>query len=343
MTQDTFCEQSSRSGSRSGFLPDRTVHLHPLDRCNLACSHCYSSSSPLRQSILPLESILAALPHLRREGYQVLSLSGGEPLLYPWLPELAEAARGQGFRVVAISNGFRVAARHERLVAACDRIAVSFDGMEATHISVRGHKRAWEAAVSALRYLVASGRPAVAAFTVTARSLAEVPEYIDMCAAIGVGAVQLRPLVMAGRAETDAQDLALAREDLGRLWLMGQTLAIAYEGEVQVHTDLAPAPALAADRGAWDLGMAGLGPLSDLINPLVIGPDGALRPFTYDFPQAFALGSLSDLGPRAVWRIRARMPALRAQLDRTLTAAGEAEGFIDWFAFQRDQAVLASA
>jgi Fe-coproporphyrin III synthase len=31
---------------RSGFLPDRIVHLHPTRLCNLACLHCYSTSAP---------------------------------------------------------------------------------------------------------------------------------------------------------------------------------------------------------------------------------------------------------------------------------------------------------
>ena len=67
---------------RSGFLPDRTVHLHPLDRCNLACSHCYSASSPLKQSILPLE------PILKRTQWFVRRPLTGAQLVSPDLPEV---------------------------------------------------------------------------------------------------------------------------------------------------------------------------------------------------------------------------------------------------------------
>ena len=331
--------------SRSGFLPDRTVHLHPLDRCNLACSHCYSSSSPARSTVLPVDQMISALPALRAEGYTVISLSGGEPLLYPGLARLSAAARGQGFRVVAISNGFRITPNHPDLVNALDRVAISFDGMEATHLAMRNHPRAWSAAIAALQHLENIGKPSAAAFTVSARSLPEVPDFVEMCAGLGVASVQLRPLVLAGRAVQDAADMALSPADLARLWVMGQTLTLAYQGEVAVHTDLAPAQALAADRGAWDSAFkvgatAGMGLLSDLVNPLVITPQGQLRPFTYDFPSLFDLGHLSDLAIDLRANLHARLPRIANLLRKTLDAVGREDGFIDWFAYQRDQALL---
>lgn len=289
--------------------------------------------------------MIAALPALRAQGYGVISLSGGEPLLYPGLVRLSAAARGAGFRVVAISNGFRITPNHASLTGALDRVAISFDGMAATHLAMRGHPRAWDAAIAALKYLKDIGKPSAAAFTVTARSLPEVPDFVDMCASLGVQSVQLRPLVMAGRAVHDAADIALPPADLARLWVMGQTLALAYQGEVGVHTDLAPAEALAADRGAWDCAMSaasrpGGGLLSDVLNPLVITPQGILRAFTYDFPGLFDLGHLSDLGPTTLPSLQARLPRITSLLRKTLDAVGREDGFIDWFAYQRDQALL---
>jgi Fe-coproporphyrin III synthase len=326
--------------ARSGFLPDRTVHLHPLDLCNLACSHCYSASSPLKRTILPVGPLRAALPLLRAEGYEVISLSGGEPLLYPWLAELLAAAKTEGFRVAAISNGYRVQARHREVIEAIDQLAISFDGLEARHVAMRGHPQAWDRAVAGLRYLGEIGKPSAAAFTVTRETLAEVPEFIEICAGLGVRAVQLRPLVMAGRAVSDVAGQGLSAADAARLWLMAQTLRLAWEGEVAVHVDLAPAEAIAADRGAWDPALAGGAGqrLSDAVNPLVVTPEGRLRPFTYDFPEHFDLGRLQDLAPeRRVW-VSNGLPRLRRLLARSLHAAALEDGFLDWFAFLRDQA-----
>ncbi|MGL6208603.1 MAG: hypothetical protein ACRC14_02090, partial [Paracoccaceae bacterium] len=189
----------------------------------------------------------------------------------------------------------------------------------------------------ALVHLRDIGKPAAAAFTVSRRSLSEVPAFVEMCAGLGVKAVQLRPLVMAGRATSDARDLALTREDEARLWLMGQTLALAYRDELAVHVDLAPAELLQADRGAWDLAVSGQGKLlSDVINPLVIAPDGALRPFTYDFPKAFDLGHLTDLTPVGRAGLMGQLPRIGGLVQDALDRVGAVGGFIDWFAYQRD-------
>jgi Fe-coproporphyrin III synthase len=74
------------------------------------------------------------------------------------------------------------------------------------------------------------------------------------------------------------------------------------------------------------------------VNPIVITPEGRLRPYTYDFPARFDLGRLGDLAPSARARLAARLPAIRHLLARTLHAAELQEGFLDWFAFQRDVA-----
>ena len=86
--------------------------------------------------------------------------------------------------------------------------------------------------------------------------------------------------------------------------------------------------------------MAGTGLLSDVVNPLVITPQGVLRPFTYDFPAAFDLGHLSDLTPARMATLHARLPRVAHLLRITLDAVTDEDGFIDWFVYQRDRAVL---
>lgn len=285
---------------------------------------------------------MAALPHLKAEGYEVISLSGGEPLLYPHLASFLAAARDQGFRIAAISNGFRVSERYRGLVEGIDHLAISFDGLEARHNRTRGHPQAWNRAVAALKYLSEIGRPSAAAFTVTRESLAEVPDFVEICAGLGVRAVQLRPVVLAGRAMEAPEGLALTAADCARLWLMAQTLQLAWQDEVAVHVDLAPAEAIAADAGAWEPALAGGEGqrLSDTVNPLVITPTGALRPYTYDFPEEFELGHLRDLDPaRRIW-IAMGLPRVRRLLARSLQSAAQEDGFLDWFAYLRDQARL---
>lgn len=319
---------------RSGFLPDRTIHLHPLARCNLACKHCYSWSGPEAKAMLPIETLGPALETLRAEGYEVLSLSGGEPMLYPELRELTALSRALGFRTVAITNGFRVNARFADLLDRFDGLAVSFDGMKEVHDRVRGNPRAFDMAVAALEYLQETGKPAAAAYTASRDSLGDIPDFVEMAARLGVRAVQIRPLVMAGRAAAAYSGPALTPADASRLWLIGQALAEAYRGRPAIHTDLAHSRAILADRAAWAPALEGGGTLSDLVNPLVVTPEGRLRPFTYDFPERYDLGRIEDLAAGAPKR---RAASRLGGLVRAALADMEArDEFIDWFAHARD-------
>ncbi|MEO0363756.1 MAG: radical SAM protein, partial [Pseudomonadota bacterium] len=271
------------------------------------------------------------------EGYDALSLSGGEPMLYPDLAALLDRARGLGFRLAAITNGYRIGPRFRYLIERFDGLAVSFDGLEPVHDRVRGAKGAYRRGMAALDYLAEIDKPAAAAFTVSRESLADAPEFVEIAASKGVRAVQLRPLVLAGRARTDYADPALSQADMARLWLMTEALSEAYRGRLAVHADLAHASGVAADRRAWASAIAGgERPLSDLVNPLVITPEGRLRPFTYDFPSRYDLGRVEALTGCGRGPLLRATPGLSAMLEAAFDDVARRDEFVDWFAFCRD-------
>ena len=83
------------------------------DHCNLRCPTCFTDSSPAVAGAVPLAAVLAGVDtRLSRENgrIDVLMLSGGEPTLYPYLPELLrEVAARPVVRVLVNTNGVRVA------------------------------------------------------------------------------------------------------------------------------------------------------------------------------------------------------------------------------------------
>lgn len=331
--------------TRSGFLPDRTIHLHATRRCNLACAHCYSTSSPYANEALEHGVVERALSLLRDEGYSLVSLSGGEPMLYPRLDELIDHAHAIGYRVVAISNGYRVKPQFDAVLAGLDGVAISFDGVGEAHNRIRGRADAYDVALAALRHLQAIGKPAAAAYTVSRDSIGDIPEFVEVARELGVRAVQLRPLVMAGRARDKCGDIALGEVDLARLFLIGSGLAQVYEGEIAIHTDLAPARAIAAQRDAYAGLLEGAlceRRLGDVVNPLVITPEGAIKPFTYDFPDAYDLGRLDAFAGGGAPALTGNLLALRYLVRGVFDELASHDEFIDWFAFCRDEAAAGS-
>ena len=125
------------AATRSGFLPGRVVHVHPTRRCNMACLHCYSESGPRQRAALDPFVLCDALQLLRAEGYEEVSLSGGEPLVYADLRAVVERSRALGFRVTMVSNGLLVSDRTAELLSLLDGIAISFDGLAVSHNAMR--------------------------------------------------------------------------------------------------------------------------------------------------------------------------------------------------------------
>jgi MoaA/NifB/PqqE/SkfB family radical SAM enzyme len=258
-------------------------------------------------------------------------------MLYPELKDLTAHARAIGFRVVAISNGFRINAEFAHLVDGLDGLAISFDGLADVHNKVRCNPRAFDIALKGLAFLAERNKPAAAAYTVSRESMHDIPEFVEIVAALGARAVQLRPLVMAGRATDDYAEPALSKIDRKRLWLIGQALSSAFEGDIAIHTDLAHAEDIYAGRDAFSAVLEGCAPsLSDLVNPLVITPQGKMLPYTYDFPAEYALGHIRDIAGRNPAGVIAVAPKLRQLLRAVFEDLRRQDDFIDWFAHARD-------
>lgn len=331
----------------SGFLGSRIVHLHPTRRCNLACAHCYSHSGPDERGELAPAALLDALARLREEGYEQVSLSGGEPLVYRGLTELMSGLKRQGWRITMISNGLLADERHEADLARLDGLAISFDGPREVHDSVRGRVGAFDRACTALRRAAAAGRPAAAAISLSRPALPLLPDLIDELLECGAAAFQIRPVAAAGRAAALQPRWFHGEADRARLALVVQALQDEWP-QVPIHCDLAPAQALWRQRadytalladcnGAGESG-CGIGeslarrPLADLINPLVIDERGMLRPLAYDFDDRFDLGPLDVVQPQRLAAAKARVvPMLRELIGSGLSALQHSRDFIDWF------------
>lgn len=331
--------QAEQVAMRSGFLPDRTIHLHPTRLCNLQCLHCYSSSGTQYKEALDPEAIVRALAVLRTEGYELISLSGGEPLAYRPLRALIEQAKDMGYRVTMITNGLLATARMDATLALLDGMAISFDGLAATHDRMRARPGAFARACDALQRLAGQGRPVAAAISLTRDALPELPELAEHLVQHGARALQIRPVAMAGRARTLDGMAPYSDADRARLYLVALALAEELKGSAHVSCDLAPSLGLWQQRDAY-AGLLGecnekpfhQRPLSDLVNPLVITDEGVLKPIAYDFDFAFDIGRIDALSSDALLDYkREGLPTLQDLVGSALASCSTRNQLVDWF------------
>ncbi len=163
--------------------------------CNLACDYC-TITLEMRRRALPGRAVLAALEAGRRDGYDAVSFTGGEPTIRNDLLPLVRAARALGYADVKVqSNGllFAHAPNVARLVEA---------GATRIHVSIHTHEpEAYDALVRrpgahalmarGLEAVVEAGVAPVADVILKRGTLERLPEALRWLDGRGVRAAHL--------------------------------------------------------------------------------------------------------------------------------------------------------
>ncbi|WP_223883734.1 radical SAM protein [Pseudarthrobacter sp. BIM B-2242] len=278
----------------------RVLQVHPTLRCNLKCTHCYSSSSPANveeMDVEPLRDAITAAAHL---GFQSMSVSGGEPLMYRGLDELLAHARSIGMRTGVVTNGALVSKdKVKQLAALVDVVAVSLDGPKDLHNRIRGSHQSYDRALRALALLAEAGVSTAVLHTVTKDSLPFVADLVSTAREHGAAVVRLHPLELYGRAAGSMGGQALDEGDKNRLYLQALALDKLLGGGMRVETDLIlRAQILGAPERVYaspfhsDGSASGVG----LIDTLVLGADGDVIPVAYGMNSSYRICSLRESG-----------------------------------------------
>lgn len=117
------------------------LQWHLTNACDLHCAHCYDRNKlkvlRLEESLSILESFAAFCRRHRMHGEA--TLSGGNPLFYPWFMELYEAVASKGMTISILGNPVD---RHT-LESLCaiqkpDHFQVSLEGLREQNDRIRG-------------------------------------------------------------------------------------------------------------------------------------------------------------------------------------------------------------
>lgn len=140
---------------RKGF-PDRrhaplVLMLEPTHNCNLNCVGCdrIRLSRNHQTPDLSLEDCIAAA---QESATPVVTVTGGEPLLYPHLKELLQTLLGMNRYVYLCTNGLLA----DRFLLECEphpRLMLNFhlDGMAITHDAIVGRQGVFDRTVAAVQ------------------------------------------------------------------------------------------------------------------------------------------------------------------------------------------------
>jgi len=320
----------------------RVVQIHPTLRCNLRCQHCYSASGPELSGGLAIEALERLVPELAAEGFNAISVSGGEPLMYGDLPRLLKAAAGLRLVTSVTSNGLLLTERRLGEIARyLSLLAVSVDGVPESHNRLRDLPTAFPKMAAKLAMVRRLGVPFGVIFTLTRHNLPELAWVADFAAGEGAQLLQVHPLEAVGRARdyelTPPDDLELAYA-----FLEVARLQAAHRDRLVIQYDAADRTVVASDPGrafavaAADPRAVAAMPLAELVSPLVVQDDGWIVPMQYGFSRGYAIGRVgADFRAQAAaWRSD-RYAAFLALTNRVWDEIGEAPEhlpFTNWYA-----------
>jgi MoaA/NifB/PqqE/SkfB family radical SAM enzyme len=192
--------RTSQSAFPDGRKP--VVVWNCTQRCNLACRHCYSSSSCVPAADeLTTSQAKAMIGDLAAFGAPVLLFSGGEPLMRPDVLELIQHCAARGLRAVLSTNGTLITPQVARHLGAAGLgyAGISLDGLAQTNDAFRGRQGAFDAAIAGVRNCMATGVKVGLRMTINRYNVADIGGVFDLLEQLGVARICFYHLAYTGR------------------------------------------------------------------------------------------------------------------------------------------------
>jgi radical SAM protein with 4Fe4S-binding SPASM domain len=178
--------------------------------CDQKCVHCGPRAGKRRPHELDTDEALRVVAELKELGCGEVVLIGGEAYLRNDFILVVRAIRDAGMKCTMTTGGLNL--DDERLAALVEAglssMAVSIDGLEATHDALRGVPGSWRAAFSALRRAREAGLPITSNCQINNRTRHELLPLLELLAEEKIRAWQLQITVAHGNA-ADHPDLLL--------------------------------------------------------------------------------------------------------------------------------------
>lgn len=242
----------SRPLSNLGLKPSETAKIKPMTfpsrvslvltiRCNLTCSHCLRSSSPLASGVgeLSTDEALSLMDELDNNGVTSLQLSGGEITVRKDIAEIASHVRSLRTHVEFLTNGYVLRPRMVDLLGDVQQakgrgfhVHLSLDGGTAESNDWLRGRGAFDRTIAAMKALREAGVSLVVETCLTPKNLGELTEIAAICAEHGVRGLSIHPISLTGRG--GCNPLSLPMRLVNRIADEADRLKQEYAGTLEI-------------------------------------------------------------------------------------------------------------
>jgi len=169
-------------------------------RCNMNSIHCGSCAGPPRPDELTEEEGLALIDGLIDMGTEVLTLSGGEPLIHPSWHVYAKKLIDGGVNTYMITNGLILEQSIPKMLdSGLRRIGISLDGTEKIHNFIRNHPDSFNIAIKGAKKAKEAGIKVGAVTHISKANFDEMEKMYEIFSAIPLDYWQIQITFKLGR------------------------------------------------------------------------------------------------------------------------------------------------
>lgn len=194
----------------------RLIFWEITKKCNLTCSYCRrQSSSNMKFSDRTKADCFSIIDSITESCHPLLIFSGGEPLLYPHIFEVASYARAEGLKTALATNAALIDNDAAKKIKSTGfhRVAVSLDGAkEGINDSLRP-KGAFFKTLAGIQSLKSYAVPLQINTTVFRKNYKDISSMYRLCLDLGVEALHIFAFVPTGCGMSIPKNEMLTEEE----------------------------------------------------------------------------------------------------------------------------------
>lgn len=284
------------------------ISWNTTNQCNMYCDHCYRDAGARSEDELNTEQGKTLLSQIKEAGFQIMIMSGGEPLMRPDIFELCAHATSAGLRTVMGTNGTLITPEVARELKKSGVMAcgISLDAIDARqNDTFRKLSGAYDKALEGMNNLKEAGVRFQAHTTVMNWNVDQLDALTDLAIQVGAMAHHVFFLVPTGRG-ADIEEEALRVKEYER------TIAGLMEKQKNVSIEIKPTCAPQFIRIADKKGINtrfSRGCLAG-ISYCIISPKGDVQPCAY---LNIPLGNVKTESFVDIWQNSPMLKTLRTQ------------------------------
>jgi hopanoid biosynthesis associated radical SAM protein HpnH len=187
--------------------------LEPLHACNLTCTGC-GRIREYKQTITEMLTVEQCIRALEECGAPIVSICGGEPMIYPHLGELVSEILKRRKHIYLCTNGMFITKRlHEFKPTSRFFFNVHLDGLEKTHDLCVERQGVFQQAIEGIKAAKAAGFLVCSNTTVYKETdMAEIEHLFEFLTGLGVDGFMISPGYSYSAVQS--KEIFMTRQDI---------------------------------------------------------------------------------------------------------------------------------